>query len=125
MKGLLFVTPILASFLSYSQDDGWVKTEGEITEITTHNGKRMRVTAVVKFQLEDGTEQFGSTELIRIPFLGAVKSVGEKITINYNRNNPALVETNLGNFLSRYGMYILVFLGVILSIKPFLKRKKT
>lgn len=124
MKNILIITLILTPIFSFSQEDDWVKTEGEITEITTHSGKRMRVSAFVKFHLEDGTEQFGTAELIRIPFIGKVKSVGEKITINYKRNNPALLETDLGNFLSRYGMYILIFLGIVFSIKPFLKKKK-
>ncbi len=124
MKNIIFILFILCSTLSFSQEEDWVKTEGEITEITAHRGKRMRVSATIKFRLENGTEQFGSTELFRIPFIGSTKSVGDKITINYNRNNPVILETDLGNFLSRYGMYILIFFGIILSIKPFLKRKE-
>lgn len=123
MKNIIFILFILCSTLSFSQEGEWIQTEGEITEITVHKGKRMRVSAIIKFRLENGTEQFGSAELFRIPFIGRTKSVGDKITINYSRNNPVILETNLGNFLSRYGMYILIFFGIIFSLKPFLKKK--
>ena len=117
---LLFFIGITSCF---AQDDDWVKAEGVITEIQTHLGKRTRESATIKFNLVDGTEQIGVVELFRIPFLGSFKSEGDTVTINYRKSNPVLVETVMGNFMSKYGMYILVFLGIILSIKPFLKLK--
>ena len=122
MKYLLFFVLFLTSISSFSQED-WVKTEGTITEITIHSGRKTRETAVVKFNLEDGTEQLGSVELFRIPFIGSMKSVGDTVAINYNKKNPVLLETVFGKFLSSYGMYILIFLGIIFSIKPFLTKK--
>lgn len=124
MKCLFFLAIILFSISSFSQEENFVKTEGEITEITIHNGKKTRETALVKFNLEDGTEQMGSVELFRIPFIGSMKSVGDKIDINYDTNNPVLLQTVYGKFLSSYGMYILIVLGIIFSIKPFLNKKK-
>lgn len=123
MKYLLFFVLFLTSVSSFSQED-WVKTEGTITEITIHSGRKTRETAVVKFNLEDGTEQLGSVELFRIPFIGSMKSVGDTVAINYNKKNPVLLETVFGKFLSSYGMYILIFLGIIFSIKPFLTKKE-
>lgn len=125
MKVLSIIFISLISIFSYSQDKEWVKTEGEIIEITFHRGKRIRESAIVKFQLEDGTEQLGSVELFRIPFIGSMKSVGDVITINFNKNNPVILETVFGKFASSYGMYVLIFLGIIFSIKPFLNRQKT
>ena len=122
MKYLLFFVLFLTSVSSFSQED-WVKTEATITEITIHNGRKTRETAVVKFNLEDGTEQLGSVELFRIPFIGSMKSVGDTVAVNYNKKNPVLLETVFGKFLSSYGMYILIFLGIIFSIKPFLTKK--
>lgn len=122
MKYLLFFVLFLTSISSFSQED-WVKTEGEITEITIHSGRKTRETAVVKFNLEDGTEQLGNVELFRIPFIGSMKSVGDTVAVNYNKKNPVLLETVFGKFLSNYGMYILIFLGIIFSIKPFLTKK--
>lgn len=122
MKYLLFFVLFLTSISSFSQED-WVKTEGEITEITIHSGRKTRETAVVKFNLEDGTEQLGNVELFRIPFIGSMKSVGDTVAVNYNKKNPVLLETVFGKFISSYGMYILIFLGIIFSIKPFLTKK--
>ncbi|WP_430400274.1 hypothetical protein [Flavobacterium sp.] len=122
MKYLLFFVLFFTSVSSFSQED-WVKKEGTITEITIHSGRKTRETAVVKFNLEDGTEQLGSVELFRIPFIGSMKSVGDTVAINYNKKNPILLETVFGKFLSSYGMYILIFLGIIFSIKPFLTKK--
>ena len=124
MRILFFILFILVSSCSFSQDTEWVKTEGVITEITVHRGRKTRETAIIKFQLENGQEQLGSTELFRLPFVGSMKSVGDKITINYRKDNPVIIETLIGNFLSNYGMYILVILGIIFSIKPILKYKK-
>ena len=124
MRSIIIIVLFFVTTLSFSQEEDWVQTEGEITEITTHISKRVRINAIVKFNLEDGTEQLGSVEIFRIPFIGNTKSVGDKIAINYNKNNPVILETTTGKFLSNYGMYILIFFGIILSIKPFLKRKK-
>lgn len=125
MKSTIFIILILASTFSFSQEGDWVEAKGEITKITRHRGKRMRISAIVKFYLEDGSEQFGSIELLRIPYIGRTKSVGDEITINYNRNNPVIVETVIGRFFSSYGMYLLIIFGIIFSIKPFIKRKGT
>jgi len=125
MKNTLIISLLLFTQFSFSQETDWVKTEGEIVEVTLHSGKRLRSSAVVKFNLENGTEQFGSTVIFRIPFIGNMKSVGDKVTINYNRSNPVIIETIIGKLISDYGMYILIILGIIFSIKPFLKRKRT
>ncbi len=118
---LLFLSISTACFSQEEQGE-WIKTEGEIMEITSHRGgKKIRETATVKFNLENGTEQLGSIQLFRIPFIGSMYSVGDKITMNYKKSNPAISETNLESFLSNYGMYILIFLGIIFSAKSLLK----
>jgi len=124
MQKVIFTLLILFTAQSFSQDEDWVNTEGVITEITVHTGKRVRESALITFNLEDGTEQLGTAELFRIPLIGSMKSVGDTITINYNRNNPVTLETTYGKLLSNYGMYFLIVLGVVFSIKPFLKRWK-
>lgn len=125
MKKVIFMVLILLPIFSFSQEVDWVKTEGVITEIKVHRGKRTRESAIIKFRLENGSEQFGNAELFRIPFIGSLKSVGDTITVNYNKNNPVQIETIYGKFLSSYGMYILIFLGIIYSIKPLLNWKKS
>ena len=125
MKLIYFILALTLSSFSFSQNIEKIETEGEIIDITFHQGKRVRESALIKFYLEDGTEQIGNTDLFRIPFLGSMKSVGDKITITYDKNNPVLVETVMGNFLSTYGMYILILLGIIFSLKPILNWKKS
>ncbi|MDH7447573.1 DUF3592 domain-containing protein [Aquimarina sp. 2201CG14-23] len=124
MRFLLLFVLLLLTVNCFSQGETWVKTEGEITEINKHRGRYMRETAIVKFHLENGTEQLGNVELSIIPYVGSTKSVGDTIIINYDRNNPVILKTTLGKLLSSYGMYCLIFLGIIFSIKPFLKQRK-
>ena len=124
MKYLYITFFLFFSISCFSQEIEWIETKGKITEIKVHRGRRTRESAIVKFNLENGKEQLGQVELLRIPFLGSMKSVGDTITINYNKNNPAILETDSGKFISSYGMYILIFLGIVFSIKPFLNRKK-
>ncbi|MFT6500823.1 MAG: hypothetical protein ACJASQ_000933 [Crocinitomicaceae bacterium] len=125
MKYFCFVALILSASYCFSQNPDWVKTEGRIIEIITHSGRKTKETATVKFKLENGEELSGSVDLVRVPFIGSTKSEGDKITILYDRNNPGLIQSRLGHFLSNYGMYILIFLGVIFSIIPFLKYRKS
>ena len=125
MKYVFLLMLALFSTLCFSQEENWVKTEGVITEIKVHRGKRTRESAIIKFRLENGLEQFGNAELFRIPFIGSMKSVGDTITVNYNKNNPVHIETVYGKLLSSYGMYVLILLGIIYSIKPLLNWKKS
>lgn len=120
----LFITLLLSSY-SFTQADSKIEVEAEITEITFHQGKMVRETAMVKYNLEDGTEQIGSVDLFRIPFIGSMKSVGDIITITYGKDNPFVLQTLTGNFFTKYGMYILIFLGIIFSLKPLLNWKKS
>jgi hypothetical protein len=124
MKVLFFLSLFLLSVNCLSQEINWVKTEGEITEITIHNGRKTRETAIIKFNLEDGTEQLGNVELFRIPFIGSMKTVGDTIDINYDQNNPVLLQTVYGKLLADYGLYMLIGLGIVFSIKPFLNKIK-
>ena len=124
MRFLSFLILVLIANFSFATDEEKVKTEAEILEITIHKGKRFRETAMVKFELEDGSEMVGSCDLFRIPFIGSLNSVGDKIGVKYSKSNPAIIETVFGHFLSTYGMYILIFLGIIFSIRPFLKYRK-
>ncbi|MBS9461717.1 hypothetical protein KIM67_04800 [Flagellimonas sp. 389] len=125
MKYIYLTIILFSSLIGHGQNDDWVETEGKITEITLHRGKKTRETATIKFKLEDGSEQIGITELFRVPFIGSMKSEGDAISIKYRKSNPVLVETQFGSLLSTYGMYVLIFLGVLLSAKTLLGRKKT
>ncbi|MFK8043888.1 MAG: DUF3592 domain-containing protein [Crocinitomicaceae bacterium] len=125
IKYLSFVFILVVPSLIFSQDGEWIKTEGEVTDIVYHRSKRLlKASGSVKFKLENGEEMTSSVELVRIPLYGCINAIGDKISIKYNKQNPGLVQTPLGNFIFNYGMYILIFLGIIFSIKPFLKMRK-
>jgi len=123
MKYFCILFLALLSDISFSQDVEWIETEGEITEIKISR-RRTRETAIVKFKLQDGTEQFGQAELFRIPFIGSTNAVGDIITVNYDKSNPVILKTGFGKLLTNYGMYVLILLGIIFSIKPLLKHRK-
>ncbi len=121
MKYIYLLIFLSISTVCFPQEGEWIEVEGEITEITVHRSKRTRETALVKFKLEDGKEQLGQVQLLRIPFIGSMKSVGDKISIKYRKNNPHISETVFGSFVTDYGMYILIFLGIVFSAKSLLK----
>lgn len=102
----------------------WVSADAVIKSIEKKGGKQVREIATVAFATADGDSIETYVELPRIPFLGSFKSAGDEIKVNYQRENPALVETDSGKFLSQYGMYILIALGTIFSISSILKARK-
>lgn len=124
MKLVYILSFLIIPSIVFSQEGEWIDTEGELTEIMYHRSKSLKVSGIVKFNLINGEEISGSVDLIRIPFYGCLYAVGDTLSIKYNAKNPGLVQTPYGNFIFNYGMYILIFLGIIFSIKPFLKRRK-
>lgn len=123
MKYTCLLLLLFISAFCFAQEDNWVTSEGIITNIAYHTGKRARETATIKYKLENGKEQLGSAEFFRVPFIGSLKSVGDTISIKYKKSNPVHLETRFGNFLSQYGMHVLIVLGVVFSIKPFINKK--
>lgn len=127
MKNILLITLLFPIFLFGQEVEpslNTLKTNAKITNIETkRSGRSVKNIATISFTTEQGKNIETMVELLRIPFLGSFKSVGDEISINYNVENPALVETVYGNFLSKYGMYILIFLGIIFSIKSLLKAR--
>jgi hypothetical protein len=125
MKNWLLILLFLSPLTSVAEEIEWIETEGKITDITVQQSRRSKDIAEVKFNLEDGTEVITNVELFRIPFIGSLKSVGDKLAIKYDQNNPALAQSVFGNFLATYSMYILIGLGIVFSIKPILSWRKS
>lgn len=108
-----------------AQENKYIESKGVIKNIEKkRSGKTVKEMATVSFATQQGDTIETIVELERIPFLGSFKSVGDEITINYNKENPALVETNVGSFISKYGMYILIILGIIFSARTYIKARK-
>ncbi len=119
----LFLIPF--SLLAEKGENEYVDAKAVIKSIEKkRSGRKAVEIATVSFTTKDGKDIETVVELARIPFLGSFKSVGDEITINYNVQNPALVETNTGRFLSKYGMYILIILGIVLSVSTYMKAVK-
>ncbi len=108
-----------------AQENKYLETKAVINSIETkRSGKTLKDIATVSFVTQKGDSIETVVELLRIPFLGSFKNVNDEITINYNVESPALVETNIGSFISKYVMYILIFLGIVFSLRTYLKAKK-
>lgn len=123
LLAILFLLPFVAS--SQQTDQEYIKATAVIKKIEKkRSGRGVKEIATVAFATQKGDSIKTTVELGRIPFLGSFKSAGDKITINYNKKTPALAETNMGNFLSKYGMYILILLGVLYSAKDYIKARK-
>lgn len=125
MKSIFLALLFLLPFSILSQQGEYLKANGIIKNIEKkRSGKRIKEMATVSFTTQQGDTIETIVELGRLPFLGSFKSVGDVITINYNKENPALAETNVGSFISKYGMYILIVLGIIFSARTYIKARK-
>lgn len=115
---LTLVSLFLADF-AFAQTDraNWIGTEGTIKELKTHrSGRKKSVSAVVTYTTKEGKTYDGQVRLIPLPILGSLKKEGDKIKVFYDPNQPAAVETATGSFLEKYGMYLLIGLGVLFSL---------
>ncbi len=129
LKSIFFMTMFLLPFILLAQqnptEDNMISTKAVIKNIEKKSsGKKAKEIATVVFTTKKGDTIETMVELARIPFLGSFKSVGDEITVNYSEQNPALARTNTGQFLEKYGMYILIALGVILSVGTYIKAVK-
>lgn len=125
MKSIIFIITFLLSFSVFSQEKEYVSAKGIIKNIEMkRSGRIVKEIAKVSFSTEQGETIETYVELERMPILGSFKSVGDEITINYNKKKPAIAQTKMGNFLFNYGMYILVFLGIVFSLRTYTKARK-
>lgn len=128
MKTTLFLTLSIISFFSYSQEEtpNFVETQAKITELSSQaSGRRSTTTATVNYTTNTGENITSKVRLLHVPFLGSFKEVGENITIKYDTNNPYIVKSQSDAFLNSYGIYILIVLGVIISLYRYRKNKKS
>ncbi|NJM80423.1 MAG: hypothetical protein HC854_13890 [Flavobacterium sp.] len=91
MKSIIFIITFLLSFSIFSQEEEYVSAKGIIKNIEMkRSGRTVKEIAKVTFSTEQGETIETYVELERVPFLGSFKSVGDEITINYNKKNPAM-----------------------------------
>ncbi len=124
-RNIILVIFVLFALNLSAQENKYLETKAVIKSIETkRSGKTSKDIATVSFVTQKGDSIETVVELLRVPFLGSFKNVNDEITINYNVENPALAETNTGSFISKYGMYILIFLGIVLSLRTYIKARK-
>lgn len=122
IKAVFTIVILMISVYSFSQNGDLLTTKAKIIKIETKGfGKKRKNIATIKFSTKKGDSIETTVNLLDIPFLGALKNVGDEIEVNYYSENPVFAETDTESFISKYGMYILIILGIIFSIKPFLK----
>lgn len=125
LKNLCLVFMFVLPFGLFAQSGETIKAKAIIKNIEKKRSSRsVKELALVGFVTQKGDSIETYVELTRFPIIGSLKSIGDKITINYEVENPAIVRTNTGNFLSKYGMYILIVLGVVFSLRTYLKARK-
>lgn len=119
----LLVSLFMLATLSLQHMENPVKTQATITEIDSKiSGRHAHVTAKVQYTTETGDTINSQVRLFYMPFIGALKNVGDTINITYDKTNPYLAESADDSFLSKYGLYILIALGIIITLYRFKNR---
>ncbi len=129
MKSKVILIAVLVMFSSslFAKEEKieWIGAKATINKIEKkRSGRKTKEIATISFKTKSGQNTVTVVELMRVPFLGSFKSVGDKISINYSKKNPALAKTLMGNFIDKYGMYVLIILGVVFSVMSFMKARK-
>lgn len=105
--------------------DVYIQTTATIDSIEkARAGRSLKEIATIKFTTEAGKNWTTMVELQRVPFLGSFRTAGDKLEIFYNKANPSITHTYIGQLLTNYGMYILILLGLISSIFYYIKAFK-
>ncbi|MBA6315714.1 DUF3592 domain-containing protein [Cellulophaga baltica] len=129
LKLIFFTLALLGGLLPLAAqeiDPTWIEAEATITEIHKSIGRRGRTNAFADVTFTTKKEEAIQTrvEILAIPIYGAVKSIGDIITIYYDPETPQVARSKNISFFNTYGMYILIALGIILSTARILKMRK-
>ncbi len=124
LKNLLLILIPLILNSSQPKNNHYTQTQATITKLEEGiSGRRSVVTATVKYATKDGDSLTSQTRILHVPFIGALKDVGDTITIEYQNDNPYLIKSQGDSFLVNYGLYIVIGLGALFSIYRFRKAK--
>ena len=132
MKNLLLLFFFSSSTIFPQNSDEYIKTTGIVKDIRKnskfHISKNRiylgEINADVEYVTSKGDTIRGSVRLSSIPQFGTGKKAGDKIEIMYRSANPYLLYTKSGGFIERYGLYILIGLGVVASLYYIRKATK-
>ncbi len=122
LVAIVFTIVLFSAINAQAQED--VTVRAKITEIDTQiRGRQSYAMATVNYTTKEGKQYTSKVRILSIPFVGTSKKVGDSIVITYNTENPYLVKSKSEGFLQTYGIYILIFLGIIAAWYNFKKRK--
>ena len=131
MKHRIIVMLFLAVFsvltLNAQEKIEYLEAQAIITELTSKiRAKNSTEKASIKFVTQSGDTILTQAKLLHIPFIGSFKKVGDQLTVNYQKENPYLVQSTNELFVRTYGLYILIGFGVVISVYRLVKmpRKK-
>ena len=112
---LLIITTSLTidSFAQQIIGDDWIETEATITEIFVHRRSKS-ATLTVDYIKEDGSKSIGQVSALCFPFIGTLKSEGDKITIWYDPDTGQTLRQGT-SLVEKYGLYLMIGLGVFFS----------
>jgi hypothetical protein len=127
-KIFIFFVFISTTFYVYSQDKSntYQETSAVIESIDkkSNYSKNKKIFAVVSFKTVENKQITTMVELSRIPFIGTFSKPGDIIEISYDKNDPGIAYSRIGNIVNQYGWYILIGIGIISSILIIVRRKK-
>lgn len=109
--------------VSESTSDEWLKVDAVITDITRKSWRNNAFLSIatVDYAVPSIGEISSRVDIVKIPFYGSLNSVWDTITVSYQESNPAILYTAIGKIIAEYGMYLLIVLWIIFSIKPMMQ----
>lgn len=126
MRNILILLLSLSTIvIAQNTEIDYIETEGIIKEISFKvRGRRSSATATVDYITKEGDSLSSTVKLFHIPFIGALDSEGDQITVLYNKATPLLLTTKNTSFIETYGLYILIGLGILIMVYRFVKMPK-
>lgn len=121
---LLLLTLILCA---KAEAQEWVTSQAQITALETRIlGRNTVTTAKIKYAVVSSEDSLSSqVRLFGLPFFGLSKEVGDRITVEYQKDNPYVVRGKEDSFLQTYGFYILIVFGIVISGYRWIKIRQT
>ncbi len=118
---ILLILPLMA----YNQDATYIETEAVITNIEFKRfSRRSLAVASVDYTTQAGQKFSSEVNLPHIPYIGSVHRAGQTVKIQYHKDTPMLLKTRNTLFVETYGLYIIIFIGVLISLYRVVKYMK-
>jgi|GEM_PF-5974436 len=112
----ILILLITTSPMLETKDGIYLETTATITNIEFKRyGARSIAIASVDYTTQKG-EQFSSrVNLPHIPYIAPIHRKGQQIKVQYLNEAPLMLKTKSTLFVEAYGLYILIFVGVVIS----------